>query len=104
MWRAFVDRTYEGQARETASRRRKLALELGKLDGEWVRRNDILHLDRRLMKEYGPRDDKTLSRDLNTLKKEGYVDLHGSQWARARVEVIKGMRPRAAPTAPTEDN
>ncbi len=103
MWRAYVDRTYEGQARETASRRRKLALELGKLDGEWVRREDIPLLDRRLMKEYGSRADKTLTRDLNLLAKEGYVVLHGTRWVRAKVEVIKGMRPQSAPAGPADD-
>lgn len=90
MWRQFIDEVYEGQAAESASRRRKLAIKLGETDA-WVERDDIMLLDRYLARAYASKTDKTVSRDLNQLEREGFVELSGNRM-RARTEKVAGMR------------
>lgn len=98
MWRQSVDEVYEGKAAESASRRRKLAIVLGHSRG-WIERDDIGLLDRDLARAYLNKTDKTVSRDVNQLVREGLVEVQGTR-VRARTEKVGGMRAFAATQPP----
>lgn len=91
MWRSYVDEQYQGRPSPARSRQRALAIELGRRD-DWVPQRDLMGLTPEIARAYADKTTKTLTRDLNQLKKVGYLVTRGGRW-RANMERVRGMRP-----------
>jgi Fic family protein len=92
---AWSDYVHEmlGGAGATTTRQRRLVLDLAAPKAsEWVALKDVRHISPRVAEAYAHKTQKTISRDLNALKKKRLVVLESGR-ARANRELILGFLP-----------
>jgi Fic family protein len=92
-WEQYVYRRFGELRTETDRRRLRLTLELSKRHPESVARSDIPILDPRLARAYAQKTAKTLTRDLNAIRKLGLIE-RTSDGYRAQKDVIRGFQPK----------
>lgn len=90
-WRDYVHELFEKQISTTSLRRRDLLLELSWLD-EPAKKREIRTISPKMEEAYRDKTDKTITRDLNALIKEGLLE-KGDDGYMARTEIILGFLP-----------
>lgn len=93
-WQNYVYDAFHAAPSATAHRRRALVLELGKRIGP-VPKSELRQLSPKVAESYAGKTVKTLSRDLNALRKMGLVEQAPDGW-RARTETVLAFLPRKA--------
>ena len=86
-----------GEGSPAVLRQRRLVLDLSGMEENdgWVRVSDIPELSARLVREYGRKSQKTLSRDLNALEKMELIERQGRR-VRANRRLILAFIPARA--------
>ena len=97
-WRNYVYERF-GKGGNAHLRRRRLVLELSKLkeNNGWINISDILDISPKLTRDYIGKTPKTLSRDLNNLKKMDLILQQGRQ-VKANKNIILAFLPVRAST------
>jgi Fic family protein len=94
-WEQYVYEQF-GQAKGPAEqRRRRLVLDLSKLEAQAVPKEALRRLSPELAESYAGKTDKTLTRDVNALLGEGLIR-RSSDGYLANREIIEAFRPLAA--------
>jgi Fic family protein len=96
-WAQHVHQTFRDRRSETDIRRLRLALDLSRsfhASGHPISKRAIPDLSPRLAAAYATKTEKTLSRDLNAIKKLGLLRSGPTGWIPAD-EAIRGLRPPA---------
>ena len=96
-WAQHVHQTFRDRHSETDIRRLRLVLDLSRAfhaSGQAVPKRAIPDLTPRLAAAFATRTEKTLSRDLNAIKKLGLLRLEKGGWVPAD-EAIRGFQPPA---------
>ncbi len=91
-WEQYVYQQFGELRTETNRRRLRLTLELSKHHPEAVPRVQIPLLDPRLARAYAQKTSKTLTRDLNAIRKIGLIE-RTPRGYRARKDIIRGFQP-----------
>ncbi|MEN3271400.1 MAG: hypothetical protein V7636_161, partial [Actinomycetota bacterium] len=91
MWQALVDDAFAGRHTEASHRQRLLAIELIHHD-EWVPRGAVRRLSTQLSEAYAGKTPKTITRDINRLRKLDLIRVRSTR-VRANVALVRGMRP-----------
>jgi Fic family protein len=93
-WEQWVFQAFGGALGATAERRRRLAIALGKTDGEPTRLDAIASLTPALARAYAGKTSKTVTRDINALVVMDLVARGPKRGtARARKEVVLSLLP-----------
>ena len=96
-WAQFVHQTFGGRRSETDNRRLRMVLDVSRsfhASGESVAKREIPNLSPRLAAAYATKTEKTLTRDLNSVRKLGLLRLEADGWIPAD-EAIRGLQPPA---------
>jgi Fic family protein len=96
-WAQYVHQTFRDRRSETDIRRLRLVLDLSRsfhTSGIPISKRAIPDLSPRLAAAYATKTEKTLSRDLNAIKKLGLLRSSPTGWIPAD-EAIRGLRPPA---------
>jgi Fic family protein len=96
-WAQHVHQTFRDRRSETDIRRLRLVLDLSRsfhASGNPISKREIPDLSPRLAAAYATKTEKTLSRDLNAIKKLGLLRAGPTGWIPAD-EAIRGLRPPA---------
>jgi cell filamentation protein, protein adenylyltransferase len=94
-WAQFVYQTFGERRSETDNRRLRLVLDVSHAfhaDGTAVPKRGIRDLSPRLAAAYATKTEKTLSRDLNAIRKLGLLRQETAGWVPAD-EAIRGLQP-----------
>lgn len=91
MWQSYVHGMFHGEHTPARARQRDLALALPV--GKWTRPDDVLVLTGELAKQYRGKTLKTVTRDLNELKKRDLVVRERGKGVRPRIEIMTAFRP-----------
>lgn len=95
MWQALVDEEFVGKNSDAAHRQRLLAIELGRIRRP-VRRSELRTLTTQLAAMFAGKTSKTVSRDVNRLKKLDLIRVNRGGCV-ANLELVGGMRPFVTP-------
>ncbi len=98
-WQNYVHDLFKGKETPAKSRRRRLALAL---PDDWVNRSEILEISPRTAADYATKGPKTLSRDLNELKKMHLVIIH-KEFVLANRYLIEAFLPLRAKSTVEDD-
>ncbi len=96
-WAQFVYQTFGERRSETDNRRLRLVLDVSRsfhASGRPLVKEDLLDLSPRLAAAYATKTEKTLSRDLNAIKRLGLLRQEGAGWLPADEE-IRVLQPPA---------
>ncbi len=91
-WEQYVHQQFGELRTETNRRRLRLTLELSKHHPNPVARAEIPVLDPRLARAYAQKTSKTLTRDLNAIRKMGLIERTPRGYL-ARKDIIRGFQP-----------
>jgi hypothetical protein len=101
-WRNYVFGVFGHTTSESRIRQRQLVLDLSRVDKP-VRRRELPDISPRVMRMYISKTPKTLTRDVNELKRMELLVVENGL-CRARTEVIRAFLPGRAPAADCEDS
>jgi cell filamentation protein, protein adenylyltransferase len=90
-WEQYVYQRFGELRTETNRRRLRLTLELSKRHPEPVARAEVPLLDPRLAHAYAQKTPKTLTRDLNAIRKLGLIE-RATRGYRAKKDIIRGFQ------------
>ena len=90
LWEHFVHGAFRDRRSRAMRRRREVVLAVGRA-GRSVRKRDIPDLDSGLARLYAERTDKTLTRDVNWLVAEGFLERREDGY-RAKGDSMRGFR------------
>lgn len=94
-WRNFVWEAFKSNHSPSGQRCRDLVLDLSRTNSV-VSRRELTEVSPRVAAAYAGKTAKTLSRDLNTLKSMGLIEVIAGAGVRAKTEIILAFLPRRA--------
>lgn len=89
----FAREKLQHLSRDVAARRRALLLALAERWPEFVPRSEAGFLTPRLAKPYAGRTEKTLTRDLNALERDGLIVRERKAGLRANLDALRAFLP-----------
>jgi Fic family protein len=91
-WVNYVHEKFGSQRTPADRRQRDVVLAMSKKAGTYIKPADIKQLDPQIAAQYATKTPKTVTRDMNRLKKLGLVEA-GAIGYRARIEIMRAFLP-----------
>jgi Fic family protein len=92
-WESYIREQFRGKASLSSERQKHLLLDM---PVEYTSKKDLLNVSPRVARDYASKSEKTLTRDLDSLKRMRLVIRSGSSYRPNREEILAFLPPRDA--------